>query len=99
MPTIATKTSYLEMFQPPSGEVAPPRCDVQVQRIEHPSNDVYRQLYSSVGAKLHWVDRLVMPDAQLQAILEDARVEIFVLRVAGQTLAAELTRPPIDWSQ
>jgi GNAT superfamily N-acetyltransferase len=36
-----------------------------------------------VGAALHWVDRLVMPDEQLRSILADDRVAIFVLSAGG----------------
>ena len=93
MPLIRTKTTYLEMFQPPASEVAPPREDVQVQRVDCPSSEFYRQLYRSVGADLCWVDRLVMPEEQLQSILRDDRVEVFVLRVAEQTAGySELDR-------
>lgn len=84
MPHIPTKTTYLEMFYLPASEILQPRADVVVERVHDPSCEFYRQLYRSVGADLCWVDRLVMPDKQLQAILSDDRVEVFVLRVAGE---------------
>ena len=84
MPRILTKTTYLEMLQPPTNEIAPPRSDLQIRRVARPSNEFYRQLYRSVGADLCWVDRLVMPDEQLQAILRDDRVEVFVLSVGDE---------------
>jgi GNAT superfamily N-acetyltransferase len=84
MPRVPTKTTYLEIFEPPPHEVAAPRSDLKIERVACPTNEFYRQLYRSVGADLYWVDRLVMPDEQLQTILRDDRVEVFVLSVAEQ---------------
>lgn len=93
MPTIQTKTTYLEMFHPPAEEVAPPRADVLVQRVDSPSCEFYKHLYRSVGADLNWVDRLVMPEGQLQSILRDERVEVSVISVAGEAAGySELDR-------
>ena len=93
MPVIHTKTTYLEMFHPPAAELAPPCGDVRVERAVAPSCEFYRQLYSSVGAELNWVDRLVMPDEQLQAILNDEQIEVSVLYVAGEAAGySELDR-------
>lgn len=85
MPHIPTKTTYLEMLHPPASEEMSPRVDVFVKRANRPSCEFYRGLYQSVGADLCWVDRLVMPDEQLQSILGDDRVEVWVLWVAGKT--------------
>ena len=93
MPEIQTKTTYLEMFEPPTRQTAISSSDFHVQRIDSPSIDYYRQLYRSVGASHYWVDRLVMPDEQLRSILHDERVDVFVLQVAGQTAGySELDR-------
>lgn len=93
MATILTRTTYLEMLTPPANRIAPPRDDLYVRRLTSPSVDEYRELYRGVGAQLHWVDRLVMPDAQLQAILSDDRVEVQRLEVAGKSAGyAELDR-------
>jgi len=94
---IPSKTTYLEMFQPPENEVAPPRAELQLQRVKSPSNEFYRYLYKSVGAAFCWVDRLLTPDEQLQAILCDERIEVFVLHVAGEPAGyAELDRRQAD---
>lgn len=93
MPRISTKTTYLEMFRRPADEIAPPRLDLKIDRLNCPSNEIYRQLYRSVGGHLCWVDRFIMPDDELRAILRDDRVEVFVLSVAAQTAGyAELDR-------
>jgi GNAT superfamily N-acetyltransferase len=92
MPHLSTKTTFLEMFEPPV-ETAPPRSDLNIERIWRPSNEFYRRLYRAVGADFHWVDRLVIADEQLQAVLTDDRVEILVLSVANETAGyAELDR-------
>jgi GNAT superfamily N-acetyltransferase len=93
MPHLSTKTTYLEMFGPPPVEIAPPRSDVRIERLCRPTNEDYRRLYRAVGADFHWVDRLVMTDEQLQAILQDDQVEIYVLTAANETAGyAELDR-------
>jgi GNAT superfamily N-acetyltransferase len=93
MAVVLTNTTYLEMFALPAVEIAPPRADVNVRRLSSPSNADYRRLYSGVGSQLNWVDRLVMPDEELEAILNDQRVEVHVLEVANQAAGyAELDR-------
>jgi GNAT superfamily N-acetyltransferase len=93
MPIVHTKTTYLEVLHPPGGELAPPRADVRVERVVSPSCEFYRHLYSSVGGDLCWIDRLVMPEEQLQAILSDAQIEVSVLYVAGEAAGySELDR-------
>jgi GNAT superfamily N-acetyltransferase len=84
MSYVQTKTTYLEMFAPPTSDVAPPRADVCVQKVDRPSTAFYRELYRAVGENFDWVDRLVMPDQELQSILSNDRVSLFVLRVAGE---------------
>jgi len=84
MPYIRTKTTYLEMFVPPGTEVAPPRADVRIESVACPSTVFYQELYRSVGGDYCWVDRLMMPDEELQSILNDERVSVHVLRVAGE---------------
>lgn len=43
----------------------------------------YRYLYSQVGHRWMWVDRLRMPHEQLEAILHDERTNVTVLYVQG----------------
>ncbi len=83
MPHITTRTTYLEMREPPAGTLVPPRADIGVRELGGPSVSQYRDLYRSVGADYCWVDRLVMPDEELRRILVDPRVNIFVLETAG----------------
>ena len=93
MPVIKTKTTYLQMTSPSEIEMAAPRPDLNISRINRPSVDLYRRLYREVGSAFHWVDRLVMPEEELQAIIHDDQVDIFVLTVAEKTAGyAELDR-------
>ena len=86
MPSIFTKTTYLQMFQPPVGALLnAPLPAVEVERAIGLTIDTYRQLYRSVGNQLHWVNRLLMPDAELQAILSNPQVEIFILQVEDKS--------------
>ena len=93
MPVIKTKTTYLQLFSPTEIEIAAPRPDLEISRIATPSVDFYRRLYREVGSAFHWVDRLVMPDTELKAIIQDDQVDIFVLAVAEEAAGySELDR-------
>ena len=84
MPVIKTKTTYLQMFSPPEAKDTPPRTDLDISRIATPCLGLYRRLYREVGSTYHWVDRLVMPEKELEAIIHDDQVDIFVLKVAEE---------------
>jgi len=43
----------------------------------------YRFMYGSVGEKLRWRDRLIMPNAELHAQLSKSSTHIFTLYVSG----------------
>ncbi len=93
MSIVKTKTTYLEMHQPSPSVVRPPCHGIEVTEVDTPSTEFYRYLYRSVGEQFHWVDRLVMPVDELRAIIQDDRVEIYVLSVDGETAGyAELDR-------
>lgn len=93
MPVIKTKTTYMQMFTPPRARVAAPRPDIRIAKLDKPSLDDYRRLYRGVGSQLNWVDRLVMKDDELLAILHHADVDVFVLTDPDGPLGyAELDR-------
>jgi len=94
MKRIPTKTTYLEMRVPPDTEL-PPLAGVQpqIQRLPQPTVDFYRFLYNSVGAPYQWVDRNLWPDPQLQTLLDDQHIEIYLMQIDGQPAGyAELDR-------
>jgi ribosomal protein S18 acetylase RimI-like enzyme len=76
---IAAVVTYLEMREPPPRRAA--RGPWSLERI----SDVprYRALYRRVGEPWLWFSRLVMPQAELSAILSEPAVEAFALRMDG----------------
>jgi GNAT superfamily N-acetyltransferase len=93
MKHVLTKTTYLEMHSPPDKSATTPNADVAVERVEAPSVEYYRFLYNSVGRDYCWIDRNRMPDEELRRIVQDERVEIYLLTVGGEPAGyAELDR-------
>ena len=72
---LAAVVTYLEMVEPPAAQVT--QSTLRLRRIVEPDPDSYRALFRKVGARWLWFSRLVMPDAQLSAIISDPRVELF----------------------
>jgi GNAT superfamily N-acetyltransferase len=77
-------TTYLEMtdkaaFIPGFVEVA----EAQILTMQTPDVGFYRFLYKEVGEKWRWRDRLIMPEADLLAILTDVRTSVDTLMVGG----------------
>ncbi len=93
MKTVPVKTYYLEMLQEKPRDVPPPRDDLAVERAVRPAIEFYRELYDAVGKDWRWVDRKVMSDGALAAIIHDDRVEVYVLKAGGAVAGyAELDR-------
>ncbi len=84
---LANVVTCLEMLAPP-----PPRPDsgfppsYELVRVPNPDRAAYRALFRRIGERWLWYSRLVMPDAELAAILADPAVEVFMLRAEGQDL-------------
>ena len=76
-------TTYLEMTQ--RAQFQPGFLDstqgIQVLRMTTPDTAYYKFLYAAVGSAWRWRDRLVMPEAELEAIL--AKTTVDVLYVDG----------------
>lgn len=93
MRTVPVKTYYLEMRLPPPRQALAQRPGLSFHRSHQPSLPAYRALYNDVGRDYRWVDRNLMPDAELLSILHDPRVEIYLLSVDGTVAGyAELDR-------
>lgn len=90
--------TYLEMMAPPSHKLPtqpPPDLKLALLRAEAPTVAFYRYLYNCVGEPWFWIDRRVLDDATLEAIISDPRVEIYVLYVGGTPAGyVELDRRP-----
>jgi GNAT superfamily N-acetyltransferase len=93
MRSVKTKTTYLEMRRP-CEDAQPPPCDgVMVMQALQPSVAFYRFLYDAVGRRWQWINRTLLDDDELGAIIHDDRVEIYVLYVDGNPAGfAELDR-------
>jgi GNAT superfamily N-acetyltransferase len=90
--------TYLELRDP--GELHPARIDdlpVRVERVEECPPSFWRFLYSEVGRRYHWVDRLGWTDQDILNYLHDPSVSLWLLTVAGAPAGYfELRRDPED---
>lgn len=88
---LATVVTSLEMTAPPSPRRAPSeRPDLALAPLDRDGLDAYRELYRRVGEDWLWFSRLLMPDAELGAILGHPEVEAHALRRAGDAEAVGL---------
>ncbi len=82
MATMPVRTAYLEMKTKP--DKGPPEKIPNTIIIEtKPSIFFYRRLYGRIGTNYSWVDRNIMIDHDLARIIQDEKVNIFVLYVRG----------------
>ena len=87
--------TYLEMTERPSlpQVLHPAETTIALLRAHNPPVPFYRFLYDTVGEPWLWYERRVMADAALARILEDERVEVYVLYAEGAPAGfAELDR-------
>jgi GNAT superfamily N-acetyltransferase len=75
--------TYLEMGGPPTHTAPPPAIPHAVVRAHKPPVHFYRYLYDTVGQAYVWVERRRLGDAELRAIIEHEKVEIYVIHVDG----------------
>ena len=86
-------TIYLEMLARPERVVPPPRAGLTVVHARNPTFTYYRFLYDAVGRDYDWTSRRKLSDAELAALLNDARLEVHVLLAEGVPAGfAELDR-------
>jgi GNAT superfamily N-acetyltransferase len=82
---LASVVTYLEMrARPPQRAVPVPAGAPTLHRLGAADLDRYRALYREVGERWLWFSRLVMPAAELQAILADPAVQAYAVH-AGDT--------------
>jgi GNAT superfamily N-acetyltransferase len=81
VPTVVT---FLELTtRPPALPPPQPKGKVAIVKAEHPPVHYYRYLYDAVGREYKWVDRKKLSDEALALIVQDPRVELFVLYFDG----------------
>ena len=93
--TLDCTITYLEMTERPARPpaVLPGGVYAALLRAREPSNRFYRFLYDTVGEPWLWYERRAMDDETLAAVIQDEKVEIYVLYVEGQPAGyAELDR-------
>jgi len=90
------RVSYLELTQIPAP--IPARAGEDRVTLERLRVDEYLTLYERVGMPLRWDQRLKMPRAGLECLLQSVRSQVYVLRdAAGQALGfCEFERSPFS---
>lgn len=73
---LATIVTSLEMTRRPPLRPLP-AAPLRLVRWDRPAADKYRTLFRRVGERWLWYSRLVMPDAELLAIIGDPRVQVY----------------------
>jgi len=83
--TLDIVVTYLEMLKPPTRPPvpAPPVGKIALLRAERPTVSYYRYLYNTVGEPWLWWERRQLADGELERIIHDPLVEIYVLHVDG----------------
>ncbi|MCF8468039.1 MAG: GNAT family N-acetyltransferase [Sneathiella sp.] len=61
----------------------PPAAPHAIIRAENPTVSFYRFLYDAVGRDWAWMDRKMLSDTELEAIITSPNTEIYVLYVRG----------------
>lgn len=75
---------YLEMKTAPVFTSAQLQ-EVKIVPLQKPlSVDAYRKYYFGVGEQWNWLDRMVMEDEKLYALINAENTDIFVLHVNGE---------------
>ncbi|MCF2870177.1 GNAT family N-acetyltransferase [Octadecabacter sp. G9-8] len=81
---IAAIVTHLQMFERPAPREIP-EVDAELMAHRKPDLEWYRDLFMRVGGQdWMWFSRLGMADDELRAILHDAAVQIFSVRVNGR---------------
>lgn len=77
--------NYLEMHNRPELLVSEKKGD-EFKLLPKPIlKEDYRKLYYGVGEEWNWLDRMVMPDAELEALINASNNEIYLFTVNGVT--------------
>jgi GNAT superfamily N-acetyltransferase len=75
---LATVVTYLEMRTRSEADVPPSTLDLQP--IENPTAEQYRDLFRLVGAPWLWFSRLILDDDKLAVVIRDPNVELYAVR-------------------
>ena len=75
---MTSRSDFQPAFLPPAA-----LTNVELVRLQGVDVQFYRFLYGSVGEPYRWRDRLIMPDAELEAALSAPGTSVYVLYVGG----------------
>jgi GNAT superfamily N-acetyltransferase len=81
--TIEVTRTYLEAVEHDAASPAFADASAKVERVLECPASFFRYLYSEVGRRYHWVDRLGWSDEEIRAYLGDANVSLWVMYSAG----------------
>jgi GNAT superfamily N-acetyltransferase len=77
-------TTYLEMTDPTQFQASYSQADdIRIDEMTSVDLHFYLFLYQSVGEKLSWRDRILMPKEELHAALSSPNTSVYVLYVGG----------------
>ena len=94
----ATRT-YLELKEPTQFKNAFGTFpDITIARVPHPSPDLYRTCYRTVGEAFHWFDRWDRSDHEIAKHLADPAIQLYVAKRRSGDLSGwyELRRDADD---
>lgn len=81
---LETVVTYLQMTAAPVSAPPPPPARAHaILKAEAVPLSFYRYLYGTVGSSVLWWERIVMPDDELRAALDEETRDVFVLYVGG----------------
>src|SRR5688572_23170872 len=55
-----------------------------LRREKHPDAGWYKEIFSRLGSEFLWFSRLAMSERALREIIEDPRVHVYALEMAGK---------------
>lgn len=80
---VAAIVTYLEMTERATWRLPAP-AGADLGAAGRPGLDRYRALFREIGSDWLWFSRLVLPDADLEAVLAEANREIRIARIDGR---------------
>ena len=100
---VETVVTFLEMTEPQFPPLHPPaNLRVALMRAVKPPLHFYRYLYDIIGRDFVWIDRKLLGDADLEAIIHAETTDIRVLYVEGSPAGffeLDLSRDDAVWLQ
>jgi GNAT superfamily N-acetyltransferase len=81
---LASVVTCLEMTARAALREEPATVPWQLRRFARPDPTWYRELFRRVGTEWLWYSRLVMPPAEIEAVIHDTEVEVYALCAQGR---------------